>query len=203
MDLQLVGYFDKHLTKINLLEYYVDPALIPTEYLHNDLLLKISLFSGKRTISQNSLLFGYAYPIIIRFLKETSGEDFSKDYVHSHNLQEIQGLEFKEKKLFGETVWTLEKGKSSNWTKKEFSLAYDKLQNWWAEKGCVIPDIISLLARTEIEVLYDDSVMPYGTFKGKLIKDIPDDYLLELYNNPKRYCSESLKDYIENAFENL
>jgi len=201
-EINLVGYIDKTYTRINLLDYYVDPDIIPEEFLYNDLNITVSLFSAKRSIAQNNLLFGYAYPIIIRFLNEIDGIERTKDEIHIHNMTEIQNLKYKRTEIYGKEVLILERGHSSNWTKKEFSEAYDKLQNWWSIKGCVIPDLDMLKEIADpIQKLTDLSKMPHGSFKGQPMAIIPDDYLLELYNNPKRYCSEAVKDYIRKAFE--
>lgn len=44
----------------------------------------------------------------------------------------------------------------------------------------------------------DNTIMPFGIYKGKKLVDIPDDYLVWLYNNNK--TNPPLKKYIE---ENL
>jgi len=44
----------------------------------------------------------------------------------------------------------------------------------------------------------DNSIMKFGAHKGKHLRDVPDSYLLWLYENNK--CSIDLKEYIE---ENL
>jgi hypothetical protein len=198
-EVNLVGYIDESLTKINLIEYYIDAGIIPEEFYYNDLRITLSLYSAKRSVDQNALLFGFAYPLIMAFIKENTGEDFTKDMVHAHNMEEIQGLKYKRGTLYGKEIYVLEKGKSSKWTKKEFSEAYNKLQNWWAEKGCIIPDSLTINL-DPVEILTDYSPMPHGSLKGTAMKDIEDKYLLELYNNKKRYCSEAVKKYIEDNF---
>ena len=45
-----------------------------------------------------------------------------------------------------------------------------------------------------IEPLTDESDMPYGKHKGKKMKDVPDDYLLYIYENQQ--CSEAVRLYI-------
>ena len=199
-EINLVGYLESSLTKINLIDYYTDANIIPEEFYYNDLRITLSLYSEKRSKDQNALLFGFAYPLIIKFIKENTGEEKTKDEIHIHNMTEIQGLEYKKTEIYGKEVYVLERGHSSNWSKKEFSEAYNKLQNWWASHGCIIPDSLTI-DLDPIEILTDHSPMLYGSMKGVAMKDIPDKYLLEMYNNKKRYCSEAVKKYIEEAFD--
>lgn len=42
----------------------------------------------------------------------------------------------------------------------------------------------------------DDSLMPFGKHKGKPLRDVPDGYLLQLYDAKK--LSGQLKEYVEN-----
>ncbi|MDR2004100.1 MAG: DUF3820 family protein [Prevotella sp.] len=44
-------------------------------------------------------------------------------------------------------------------------------------------------------LLNDDSLMPSGTYQGRKMADVPDDYLLWLYDNNK--CSAAVRWYIE------
>lgn len=43
--------------------------------------------------------------------------------------------------------------------------------------------------------LNDESIMPYGTHKGKTLANIPDSYFVWAYENDK--CSDAIKEYIE------
>lgn len=45
----------------------------------------------------------------------------------------------------------------------------------------------------------DDSVMTFGKFAGRKLADVPDSYLLWLYENGK--CNGGLRDYIEDNFD--
>jgi len=191
----LVGYLPKRLDSIELLPYHFKPDLIPDSLKHCDLWVKISRYSEKRSLGQNDLLFGYAYPIIIRFIKELTGEDRSKDYIHVHNMTEIQGYEYKARPLFGKNIYELERPSSAEFSRSEFSQAYEKLQDWWAEKGCIIPDKLTIFD-LEVEELFDESPMPFGPFKGKPMIRVPEKYLKELYNDDMRYCSEAVRKYI-------
>jgi hypothetical protein len=44
----------------------------------------------------------------------------------------------------------------------------------------------------------DDSILTFGIYKDKKLSEVPDSYLLWLYNNKK--CSKDLEEYIK---ENL
>ena len=46
----------------------------------------------------------------------------------------------------------------------------------------------------------DDSIMPFGTHKGKKLEDVPAQYLLWLYDQE---IDGELKDYIEDNIEVL
>ena len=45
----------------------------------------------------------------------------------------------------------------------------------------------------------DKSIMPFGIHKGKQLDQIPDSYLLWLYESNK--CSGELKEYIEDNLD--
>lgn len=45
----------------------------------------------------------------------------------------------------------------------------------------------------------DDSIMPFGIHQGKRLADVPDKYLLWLYENKK--CFGDLKAYIEDNLD--
>jgi uncharacterized protein (DUF3820 family) len=51
----------------------------------------------------------------------------------------------------------------------------------------------------------DDSLMPFGKFRGKSLKDVPADYLLWLYNEAKdlKVKNPDLHGYIYNAMKAL
>lgn len=45
----------------------------------------------------------------------------------------------------------------------------------------------------------DESLMPFGKYKGVRLAEVPDAYLLWIYENNK--CSGGLKNYIEDNLE--
>lgn len=44
-------------------------------------------------------------------------------------------------------------------------------------------------------MLNDDSIMPFGKYKGEKLGDVPADYLLWLYENDR--CDRKVKSYVE------
>ena len=48
-------------------------------------------------------------------------------------------------------------------------------------------------------MLTDESLMPWGKYKGHKMSDVPDDYLLCLHNNKK--CSGVVLEYIEDNLD--
>ena len=42
--------------------------------------------------------------------------------------------------------------------------------------------------------MYDNSIMPYGKYKGEKMANVPPDYFLWLYENDK--CQNYVKNYI-------
>lgn len=50
-------------------------------------------------------------------------------------------------------------------------------------------------------MITDESVMPYGKYKGKQMADVPAEYLQWLFDNGK--CSPDVKRYIENNIDVL
>lgn len=49
--------------------------------------------------------------------------------------------------------------------------------------------------------LTDDSLMPYGKYKGTKMANVPASYLMWLYDNDK--CDEPVKQYIEDNMDVL
>lgn len=49
--------------------------------------------------------------------------------------------------------------------------------------------------------LKDTDLMPYGTHKGKMMKDVPASYLVWMHENDK--CSKSVREYVVNNWDTL
>lgn len=50
-------------------------------------------------------------------------------------------------------------------------------------------------------LLNENSIMPYGKYEGKQLKDVPADYLLWLYYNDR--ASKEIEEYVERNLEAL
>ena len=62
----------------------------------------------------------------------------------------------------------------------------------------VIAWVVNLVLELH-NMLKDDSIMPWGIHKGKKMANVPDDYLLYLWENGK--CSGEVKLYIKKNLE--
>jgi len=47
----------------------------------------------------------------------------------------------------------------------------------------------------------DESIMPFGKFKGEKMANIPSDYLLWIYENKK--CTIEVEEYIQNNMDSI
>lgn len=52
-----------------------------------------------------------------------------------------------------------------------------------------------------MEELIDDSLMPYGQYKGRKMIDVPASYLIWLYDNGK--CSPQVQKYVKDSYDAL
>jgi uncharacterized protein (DUF3820 family) len=49
--------------------------------------------------------------------------------------------------------------------------------------------------------LDDNSIMPYGKYRGKKMIEVPEEYLIFLYEENK--CSDEIKEYVEDNLDVL
>jgi hypothetical protein len=94
----------------------------------------------QRSAAQNRWLWGVAYVTIAAWYKETQGETISKDAIHAHTLQEILGYEIVSEEIMGREVLVVKGKSTSKLTTVEFNDMKDRLQAYWAERGCDIRD---------------------------------------------------------------
>ena len=177
--------------------------LVPTEFIGVDLSIEIKKHEDTRSSAQNRWLWGVAYPSIIYWMKNVNGITLTKDEVHAHNMTVVQGFIYESREIMGEEVLVLTTPSSSSWTKKQFSQAKEKLQDYYSEKGLYLkdPDASKDVFDTdsfEIEktVLHDLSEMPYGKKKGIPLIDISDDYLISRYQKGL-YTSPPILEYMK------
>lgn len=93
-----------------------------------------------RSNAQNRWLWGVAYVTIKQWYKETQGEDITSEEIHAHNLSSIQGYRYDVKEILGEEVLIMEGKRTSKMSVEEFQQMMEKLQQYYAERGLVIPD---------------------------------------------------------------
>lgn len=94
----------------------------------------------QRSLSQNRWLWGVAYITIKAWYKETNGVSVSKDAIHAHTLQYILDYKPVMANIDGLEVIYMDGKSTSKLTVKEFNDLKTKLQAYWAERGCIIPD---------------------------------------------------------------
>lgn len=93
-----------------------------------------------RSLAQNRWLWGVAYPTIVAFHKETTGETIDKEAIHAYVLTELLERKLTTSIMFGKEVIHISGKSTSALNTKEFNELKEKIQQHWAEKGCVIPD---------------------------------------------------------------
>ena len=98
------------------------------------------LLKYNRSNAQNRWLWGVAYPTVIAWTLETTGETVSKEAVHAHALQEILGYIVKVEEYQGVEVIFMEGKSTKNLNTKEFNNFKEKLQRYYAVLGCDISD---------------------------------------------------------------
>lgn len=94
----------------------------------------------QRSQAQNKWLWGVAYITIASWYKDTNGYTITKDAIHAHTLQEILDYKIRTGEINGKEVIYIDGKSTSALSVKEFSEMKDKLQVYWAERGCYIPD---------------------------------------------------------------
>lgn len=102
--------------------------------------VSFQLLEYQRSKAQNAWLWGVAYVTISAWYKETHGYRIDKDVLHAHTLQEILERKIVVQEVFGKEVISVQGKSTSNLTIKEFNELKEKLQAYWAERGCYIPD---------------------------------------------------------------
>ncbi len=94
----------------------------------------------QRSAAQNRWLWGVAYICISRWYKETDGVTVSKEAIHAHNLQYILDYKIVQEDIDGKEVLVVKGKSTSQLNVQEFNDMKERLQAYWSEKGCDIPD---------------------------------------------------------------
>ncbi len=128
-DLSGVQFDNKEFTK-RVLRKWKDDACV----------VKISKLSKKRSDAQNRWLWGVCYVTIAAWSLENFGEKYTLEEIHIYVCTHILELKYTVKEMFGEEVVVMEGTRTSKMATKEFMDAKEKIQQFYAPKGCVIPD---------------------------------------------------------------
>ena len=102
--------------------------------------VNFKLLKYQRSNAQNRWLWGVAYVTIAAFMRETTGEDWDRDAIHAYSLKYILGYEVAVKTIKGKEVLYMKGKSTSKLSTQEFNDMKERLQQHWAEQGCIIPD---------------------------------------------------------------
>lgn len=102
--------------------------------------VNVELNYKERSPKQNRYLHGVILPCIINFIKETSGETYSKESVKAFIYTKILGYELVSEEFLGETVYRLKGKHFSDMNTKEFGVAVELLRGHFAPQGLEIPE---------------------------------------------------------------
>lgn len=110
--------------------------------IHRDkkLLLEVSKLSRRRSDAQNRYIWGVVVPCTRAWLKETTGEKYTPDFVYSWLRSSILGAKPEVKTVAGEEVIVMTSKRFSKMTTVEFSEAIELILDTLAERGCIIPE---------------------------------------------------------------
>jgi hypothetical protein len=115
---------------------YVLPWLDKREDVHAIL----KSVKNKVSSKQIALYFGWDIPHIITWLKETQGEDQTKETVHLYHIQHVMRTKFTTKTFNGKTIIIFEDAGISKMSTIEFGMFRETYIRYWALKSCEIPD---------------------------------------------------------------
>lgn len=102
--------------------------------------VSMKVLKHQRSLASNRYLWGVCYTTICAFLKETQGEKVDKDAIHIHTLTVILERKPQVQNILGKEVITFNEKSTSKLTTEEFTDMIAKLKDYWAERGCFIPE---------------------------------------------------------------
>jgi len=105
-----------------------------------ELLIDIRPMQYKRSSAQNRYYWGVVIVCVRAWHKETQGETITKDQAHAYILTRVQEVEPKFKTVFGEEVMYFDYKTTSQMNTKEFNEFKEKVQTFFYDVGCNIPD---------------------------------------------------------------
>lgn len=101
--------------------------------------ITISIFHRQRSLAQNRWMWGVCVPVVKGWLKETQGENYTKDEVYYYLNGTVLRQKPEIKEILGEEVIVLTGKRFSQMTTTEFSDAVDEIVAYFAERGLEIP----------------------------------------------------------------
>ena len=119
------------------------PKIMPRILRHfggKKLLMKLSVLTTKRSDAQNRYLHGVVCVSIMYWHKQNTGEKYTIDEVKAFIYMKILGYNLKCTTMLGQEVFIMEGKHFSQMNTVEFNEAKEKVQDYFAELGCVIPD---------------------------------------------------------------
>lgn len=104
------------------------------------LIIKVQKLSKKRSDAQNRWLWGVCYVRIAAWHLREFGEKLTPEEIHIYVCMKVLGMVYKVKEMFGEEILVLEGTRTSKMNTVQFMEAKEKIQRFYAPKGCIIPD---------------------------------------------------------------
>lgn len=104
-----------------------------------ELEITVGVLRKRRSDAQNRYIWGVVVPVVRSFLKETQGEDYTKEEVYAW-LRKLLGHDMEIREIAGEDVIVMTGKRFSKMNTKEFAEAIDLILKKMALQGCVIPE---------------------------------------------------------------
>lgn len=111
-----------------------------SKFKNKGLLITVQPLAKKRSDAQNRWLWGVCYVRIASWHLENFGDKLTPEEIHIYVCTRILGIKYVHKEMFGEEVLVMQGIRTSEMSTAEFMDAKEKIQRFYAEKGCNIPD---------------------------------------------------------------
>lgn len=120
----------------------ISSMLVPLE--GEEIIISLKKNKKLKSAAQVRWYFGIAISLhIIPFLKEATGEHYTKSEIHHYHLSEIVKPKFSTKEINGKTIVMMEDISVKTMTTVQFNNFKERVQLFWATKGLDIPDPIN------------------------------------------------------------
>lgn len=107
--------------------------------------IKVKVFRKTNSTKQKRWLWGVAYTMIQEWYLDTYGEPITKEKIHLHNMQAIQGFTYYVEEIQGVEVIIADYPSLSEMTTVEFNEMKRKLQIYYDILDLFIPDPQSII----------------------------------------------------------